>query len=81
MTRSATSSLARKAPGLPEHGVDQGGLAVVDVGDDGDVSQWARAHDCHFFEERSASGDPAIGSAGEEDSPGYRPGCVVALAA
>ena len=23
--------------GLPEHGVDQGGLAVVDVGDDGDV--------------------------------------------
>ncbi len=25
-------------PGLPEHGVDQRGLAVVDVGDDGDVS-------------------------------------------
>ena len=25
--------------GLAEHGVDQGGLAMVDVGDDGDVSQ------------------------------------------
>ena len=25
--------------GLPEHGVDQRGLAVVDVGDDGDVAQ------------------------------------------
>ena len=25
-------------PGLPEHGVDEGRLAVVDVGDDGDVS-------------------------------------------
>ena len=25
-------------PRLPEHGVDQGGLAVVDVGDDGNVS-------------------------------------------
>ena len=26
-------------PGLPEHGIDKGGLAVVDVGDDGDVAQ------------------------------------------
>jgi hypothetical protein len=25
--------------GLPEHGVDEGGLPVVDVGDDGDVSE------------------------------------------
>ena len=24
--------------GLPEHGVDEGGLAVVDVGDDGDIA-------------------------------------------
>ena len=24
--------------GLPEHGVDEGGLAVVDVGHDGDVA-------------------------------------------
>jgi hypothetical protein len=24
--------------GLAEHGVDEGGLAVVDVGDDGDVA-------------------------------------------
>ena len=29
----------RKAPGLPQHGVDQRGLAVVDVGDDGDVAE------------------------------------------
>ena len=27
-------------PGLPQHRVDQGGLAVVDVGDDGDVTEW-----------------------------------------
>ena len=27
--------------GLPEHGVDQRGLAVVDVGDDGDVAEVA----------------------------------------
>ena len=26
--------------GLPQHRVDQGGLAVVDVGDDGDVAEW-----------------------------------------
>ena len=30
--------------GLAEHGVDEGGLAVVDVGDDGDVSNNGR-HD------------------------------------
>ena len=38
--------LAERA-GLPEHGVDEGGLAVVDVGDDGDVAQvvaGARGH-------------------------------------
>ena len=36
--------------GLPEHGVDEGGLAVVDVGDDGDVTQvLAHAHRGHFF--------------------------------
>jgi len=38
MTRSTTASLARKMPELPEHGVDEGGFAVVDVGDDGDVA-------------------------------------------
>src|SRR5207244_12165669 len=27
------------AAGLPQHGVDQRGLAVVDVGDDGDVAE------------------------------------------
>src|SRR5699024_5335828 len=33
--------------GLPEHRVDQGGLAVVDVGDDGDVAKIGarRAHE------------------------------------
>ena len=28
-----------EGPGLPEHGVDEGGLAVVDVGDDRDVAK------------------------------------------
>ena len=31
-----------ESPGLAEHGVDQGGLAVVDVGDDGDVANGAQ---------------------------------------
>ncbi len=31
--------------GLAEHGVDQGGLAVVDVGDDGDVSEIGAFHE------------------------------------
>ena len=26
--------------GLPQHRVDQGGLAVVDVGDDGNIAEW-----------------------------------------
>ncbi len=26
--------------GLPQHGVDQRGLAVVDVRDDGDIAEW-----------------------------------------
>ena len=42
MTRSATDSLARKVPDLAQHGVDEGGLAVVDVGDDGDVTDGLR---------------------------------------
>ncbi len=34
-----------KRPRLPQQGVDQGGLAVVDVGDDGDVSEvFAEGH-------------------------------------
>ena len=28
--------------GLPQHRIDQGGLAVVDVGDDGDIAEIAR---------------------------------------
>ncbi len=27
-------------PGLPQHRVDQRGLAVVDVRDDGDIAEW-----------------------------------------
>ena len=43
MTRSLTDALVRlvrrERAGLPEHGVDQRGLAVVDVGDDRDVAE------------------------------------------
>ena len=39
MTRSVISARAWNAPRLPQHGVDEGGLAVVDVGDDGDVAE------------------------------------------
>ena len=38
IARSATRSLARKMPLWWSMRVDQGGLAVVDVGDDGDVA-------------------------------------------
>ena len=39
-----------EGPGLPEHGVDEGGLAVIDVGDDGDVAQvLAHGHMELFF--------------------------------
>ncbi len=38
MTRSATCWLARNAPLWRREGVDEGGLAVVDVRDDGDVA-------------------------------------------
>ena len=38
--------------GLPQHGVDQGRLAVVDVGDDGDVAE-IHVGDCR-------SGDPPM---------------------
>jgi len=31
--------MARERAGLAEHGIDQGGLAVVDVGDDRHVAQ------------------------------------------
>ena len=47
MTRSADllGLVRAERPGLPEHGVDEGGLAVVDVGDDGEVAQVvARGH-------------------------------------
>ena len=41
--------IGAKGPGLPEHGVDQRGLAVVDVGDDRHVAQVvARIHNKAF---------------------------------
>ena len=39
MTRSATSWFSRNDAGLPEHRVDERGLPVVDVRDDGDVAE------------------------------------------
>ena len=39
MTRSDDLLVDAEHPGLAQHGVDEGGLAVVDVGDDGDVAQ------------------------------------------
>jgi len=45
-----------EGPGLPEHGVDQGGLPVVDVGDDRDVAQvGAQGHAISFLLGCSAS--------------------------
>ena len=35
--------------GLPEHAVDERRLAVVDVGDDGDVSNRVFSHESHLF--------------------------------
>ena len=35
--------------GLPEHGVDEGGFAVVDVGDDGDVAN-VLGHGAYVFD-------------------------------
>ena len=43
-TRSATAWLAPEGAGLAEHGVDQGGLAVVDVGHDGDIAEIGALH-------------------------------------
>jgi hypothetical protein len=61
-----------EGPGLPQHRVDQGGLAVVDVGDDGDVAQVVAqdglGHGCS-----DARGGPAGrrggGGAGDENAP------------
>ena len=39
MTRSTTAWFGAERAGLAEHRVDERGLAVVDVGDDGDVAQ------------------------------------------
>ena len=69
MTRSATRSLSRKTPALAEHGVDQRGLAVIDVGDDGDVAdggigdrthQELRVSRGHTRTGRGSRGEPFI---------------------
>ena len=39
ITRSTTVLVVAEDAALPEHGVHERGLAVVDVGDDGDVAQ------------------------------------------
>ena len=45
MRSSSARGVRGERTGLLEHGVDQGGLAVVDVGDDGDVTDVvARGH-------------------------------------
>ena len=45
MTRSADVLVGPEGAGLAEHGVDQGGLAVVDVGHDGDVAEIGALHE------------------------------------
>ena len=63
MTRSLTDALlrlvGRERAGLPEHRVDERGLAVVDVGDDRDVAQVVSGCCRHGESARSvAGGDP-----------------------
>ncbi len=62
--------------GLPEHGVDQGGLPVVDVGDDGGIAQGARGHGgdslaglCPPGGRRTPSGYRRVTPAGRSRSP------------
>jgi hypothetical protein len=45
MTRSVTCLVGGEGAGLAQQLVDEGGLAVVDVGDDGDVSEGAGHRD------------------------------------
>ena len=50
-----------EGPRLPKHGVDKSGLAVVDVGDNGDVAQiLAHAHRGHFFRWEDAAGQAPL---------------------
>ena len=56
-----------EGPRLPQHLVDQGGLAVVDVGDDGDVTEVDAVGDRHTHQSlRYCAPDPigVVGSAG-----------------
>ena len=56
MTRSLTSGVGAERARLPEHGVDERRLAVVDVGDDRDVAQ-VLAGDGHANEARRPRGN------------------------
>ena len=73
MTRSATSWLARNDAGLAQHGVDEGGLAVVDVGDDRDVAQRGE-EDMGAPSRRKARANRAGRAGGGTDSTGRSPG-------
>ncbi len=63
MTRSDDLLVGPEGPGLAEHGVDESGLAVVDVGDDRDVAerlltrQCARGHGIAFRSFSTPGGD------------------------
>ena len=77
MTRSVDLLVRPEVPpDWQEHGVDQGGLAVVDVGDDGDVAQRARAHGLPSSQSGTARCTPVGGGcpgAAERGAPsGYR---------
>ena len=69
MTRSATFSCSAKVPRLAQQAVDQRGLAVVDVGDDGDVSDLAGHAEAFGFLIRRARAPRAPTSAGLSRRP------------
>ena len=54
MTRSANLLVAAEGAALPEHRVDQGRLAVVDVGDDRQISKVFSLHLRHRSPARRA---------------------------
>ena len=66
MTRSADLLVGAEGAGLAEHGVDQRGLAVVDVGHDGDIAEIGALHE----ESRRVKG--GTDAAGAPAHPGYR---------
>ena len=59
ITRSVTRGADPERAGLPEHGVDQGGLAMVDVRHDGHVAQVGTIERTATTEDSSDSGELA----------------------